>query len=87
MSVPDECFSRNAPCALNQISTVLLDDNHSLSRVVVTAMLHSGSAILQVAVAGCRLQVAGCGLQVAGHKYKMSPVAMHTLKLIVVYYS
>jgi CBS-domain-containing membrane protein len=43
-------------------------------------MLHSGSAILQVAVAGC-------GLQVAGHKYKMSPVAMHTLKLIVVYYS
>jgi hypothetical protein len=27
------------------------------------------------------LQVAGCGLRVAGHKYKMSPVAMHTLKL------
>jgi hypothetical protein len=26
-------------------------------------------------------------LQVAGHKNKMSPVAMHTLKLIVVYYS
>ena len=23
-----------------------------------------------------------CRLQVAGHKYKMSPVAMHTLKLI-----
>ena len=46
---------------------------------------NEGSAILQVA--GCKLQVAGCGLQVAGHKYKMSPVAMHTLKLIVVYYS
>jgi hypothetical protein len=39
---------------------------------------HEGSAILQVA---------GCGLQVAGHKYKMSPVAMHTLRLILVYYS
>ena len=30
---------------------------------------------------------AGCGLRVAGHKYEMLSVAMHTLKLIVVYYS
>ena len=32
-------------------------------------------------------EVLFCRLQVAGHKYKMSPVAMHNLKLIVVYYS
>jgi hypothetical protein len=32
-------------------------------------------------------EVLFCRLRVAGHKYKMSPVAMHILKLIVVYYS